>query len=426
MELYDIIFVLTTPCHCYALHLFFKSSADKVPIKTHLFSFYVALSVILIFGLFEQIPPFFMLVTNLILTFISSKFYHTEIAKNISNVLKVATTMLLLEAIVYAVAGYFTIELYEPNDFNSNIGLVLNRVVILLIAYIYNITMSKKKGVIQLPHKYHFAHTLVFGGMLYLYINSLTGKELSSGLFILHSCILLVTVLSFMYVEEMLYISTKMQTERAILEEQTTAVLKQKELIEQSMQTISSIRHDIKNQLFSVSALQNKNKTLEAKELTDKLLYELENIKPIAQSNHFMIDSILNFKLANQPNIKIETNLKLPDEFDFPSYDITVILGNLIDNSLTALSKLDKDKEIRISISVKQGIFFLIIENTYDGNVRISNNKFQTTKGDVTVHGLGLTNVKNVVDKYDGDLELVAKKDVFVTTVTIPLRKNLL
>lgn len=46
------------------------------------------------------------------------------------------------------------------------------------------------------------------------------------------------------------------------------------------------------------------------------------------------------------------------------------------------------------------------VENTYSGRIVIKQGELQTTKSDSITHGIGLQNVKHVVERYAGTMDI--------------------
>lgn len=102
-----------------------------------------------------------------------------------------------------------------------------------------------------------------------------------------------------------------------------------------------------------------------------------------------------------------EEGLQFPEKLFIQSYDIGIILGNALDNAMEACRKLkakepDAEAFIRISLFQKRELFFLKVENSFDGRVvRKPQNEFPVTdKADRENHGIGLINIKNTAEKY--------------------------
>ena len=86
--------------------------------------------------------------------------------------------------------------------------------------------------------------------------------------------------------------------------------------------------------------------------------------------------------------------------------DITAVVGNLIDNAITATQNLEKeDRRIFVNIYYDKGRMFINIENTFDGKLIKKNGKLETRKFDKEYHGYGLKNIQKIMEKYNGYIE---------------------
>ena len=61
--------------------------------------------------------------------------------------------------------------------------------------------------------------------------------------------------------------------------------------------------------------------------------------------------------------------LKIPEQMNISSFDICIILGNLLDNAIEATSKLQSGREISIDLDFDKNVLFMSISNTFDGKV---------------------------------------------------------
>lgn len=98
--------------------------------------------------------------------------------------------------------------------------------------------------------------------------------------------------------------------------------------------------------------------------------------------------------------------------------DIAVILANALDNALEATSGVP-GSEIDLKLVIDEDYIDIIIRNTLSHEVKIVNNTIATTKADKAMHGLGLISIQEIVDHYDGDLELKMEEGLFVFDVML-------
>ena len=88
----------------------------------------------------------------------------------------------------------------------------------------------------------------------------------------------------------------------------------------------------------------------------------------------------------------------------FEAADMGVLLSNLLDNAIEANRSYCGSKKIHVTALWKKSFLFSI-RNT-SNPVRIENNTIQTTKPDPQLHGFGLSNVKLILEKYNGDFTM--------------------
>lgn len=176
------------------------------------------------------------------------------------------------------------------------------------------------------------------------------------------------------------------------------------------------IKHDIKNELQIAYAMMDKDKKVSTKilnELNDKL----EDIKIINFSKNAILNTILTLKKMEIKNsgINLEIEIDKTVDFNMEEIDICDLFSNILDNSIEATKKCNcDDKFIKFCVAKKNDYIIIKCENTYDGFLKKNSyGNFITTKLDVKKHGYGINIIKNVVDKYDGEINFITKNNVF-------------
>lgn len=108
-----------------------------------------------------------------------------------------------------------------------------------------------------------------------------------------------------------------------------------------------------------------------------------------------------------------------------------VILGNALDNAIEACGRLHaKEPEaalfIRLSSFRKGNMFFLEVENSFDGQfMKNAETEFpMTSKPDKSVHGSGFPNIRNAAGKYYGEVEWSADGRIFTLSVMMQNEKQ--
>jgi sensor histidine kinase regulating citrate/malate metabolism len=221
-------------------------------------------------------------------------------------------------------------------------------------------------------------------------------------------------------IDEKIYNSIIVKNEKRILKQQNIAYENQAEIINQSTESIRSLRHDMKNHLIILREIYANDKTDEIEPYIGKILEQMDS-RIFSQSNNFVIDSIINFKLRQLKNkdVDITLDINVPQIINILAYDITVILGNLLDNAITAVEQSEK-KMLNLSISCNMGNLIILMDNSFNGNLIIENEKFRTTKSFKANHGIGYTNIEKSLENYEGEIRTDYTKDIFSVSIIIP------
>ena len=100
----------------------------------------------------------------------------------------------------------------------------------------------------------------------------------------------------------------------------------------------------------------------------------------------------------------MEINLAIPADMKVNEMDICIILGNLFDNAIEALQKCTSKREFSFEMKEKSNMLFIKMKNFFNGEVLKDGPVFTSTKDNNIMHGFGLTNIKDVVEKTDGKI----------------------
>lgn len=157
------------------------------------------------------------------------------------------------------------------------------------------------------------------------------------------------------------------------------------------------LRHDMKNHLTVLTELLRTGQTGQAYDYLTRLEETAASLSPPVQTGCAAADALLGNKLAaaNQEHIQVQCELYLPKDSAVRDLDWCILLANGLDNAINACKAVPEDaRRIRIS-SRRQGSFYLLlIENSCDRTLR-----------EVPADGIGLTNIRTVMDAYHGTAE---------------------
>ncbi|MGO1468492.1 MAG: sensor histidine kinase [Tissierella sp.] len=209
--------------------------------------------------------------------------------------------------------------------------------------------------------------------------------------------------------------------EKTMLKEQNKYYKKQLGIMNTTNENTRAFNHDLANHLAIVRGYIQINEDEKACNYIDKMTKSVYTVKEFSNSGNIDIDSILNHKLyeASKKEIAISLEVKVPISINIASFDIVVILGNLLDNAIEATSKSENDKWIDIIIIYKEEILFINIKNTFIGSVYYEKDKIQTSKKDIENHGIGLNNIEKILKRYDGVMDIDHDDNEFEVEITM-------
>ncbi|WP_425449766.1 sensor histidine kinase [Dethiothermospora halolimnae] len=193
--------------------------------------------------------------------------------------------------------------------------------------------------------------------------------------------------------------------------------------------TLRSQRHDFNHHLSCIYGLLELNKLDEARNYVNNLVEQVNEFKTIVKTNNPIISALLNFKLklAQNNGIKVNTQIDLPPNIHIEDIDLSIIIGNTIDNAIEACKKVTEEPYINIEIyPIRQNIIIKVI-NPKHSDYRIEENMKQdkfTTKEDKENHGYGLSNIRYIVEKYNGILRIETKNKQFKVNIALPQRRK--
>lgn len=234
-------------------------------------------------------------------------------------------------------------------------------------------------------------------------------------LFIIESSgMLCINMLIFFLYNVLVDAYTKLE-ESLMYEKQVRQYSNQLDIMMQTENKIRALQHDMKHHLIELLSLaRESNNNLNIEEYILNMKEFISNHREYTHSGNKDVDSVLNYMIqqAEQKLKKVEYKISIPEELDMRSFDLNMILGNLLENAIEAAVN-STEKELSITIDYKKGILFLEVWNSYNGKIIKRNGHYMTTKENIASHGIGLENVKKVVENHNGTMDVLYDKNTF-------------
>ena len=255
--------------------------------------------------------------------------------------------------------------------------------------------------------------------LLMVYSTNAPGKDMvivGSGLLFVNFLIL--------YLYNILLKTLSKAHENEILARNASMYLHQLNLIKQNEEKMSNLRHDMRHHLMELKILAENGDNRGIQQYIGNMGEYIQDTDGMIFSGNTDVDSLLNFiiKEAKETLRVVDITVQLPQKIP-NSFDINVVLGNLLENAVEAADKTE-EKIVRGSIVLKKGVLRIQLENSYNGVLVRENHGFRTTKRDKESHGIGLRSVHKILEKYNGAMEIVEGTLFCVNAVMYILDEN--
>lgn len=192
-------------------------------------------------------------------------------------------------------------------------------------------------------------------------------------------------------------------------------------------------RHDFNNHVATIHSLVHLGEYEELHRYTSEIIGETTALNDIIQINVPAICAIVQSKVIQAVERKITfehevANLKDVQLSTVKATDWVRIISNLIDNAFDAVSMSGQEGEKLVGLEgyVKGNSLIFHVKNNGapipdDQIEHIFEPGFSTKKQDPLHAGLGLSIVKQLVDKYDGTVQVISSESETNFTIAIPL-----
>lgn len=420
LNTYNVIYLISNFFTIFIIHRFVKTffnkrKCNKIISSLAYLSYFIFTSLAYIF----LDIPMITLCMNCVIVFLISLTYEASFQKRLIYVTYIIMFMLVPEVVIGAVTGYFHFSVFTEGNYSDSIGIITARILTYIEALLVKNFKSRKKnqnvGWISWISSILIPISTLISEIILVSCNDLTKAKAIATVVLLFA----VNIASF-YLYDSLTESYVQRSKLSIMEKENELYCKQCEIMQSSTEELQAFRHDMNNQFIALSQLLFSKKYEEAEIYLSKLSNLTKDSIMYSTSGNVVIDGLINYKLQNaaSDNIKVKTEIAVPKQLQIETTDIIVILGNLLDNAMTAIVHVEKEQRIlTLKIIFSQERLIIRITNPYNGDIKCEDDRIITSKKDRQQHGYGLVNVSKVVDKYKGYIEIDYTNGIFTVDI---------
>jgi len=368
----------------------------------------------LIFLLFNV--PILSLSVTLLALFLIAFNYESTFRKQMAVVATVFVFGNLSELLTVIFLEFYQVNLTESIGFDNSIAFVIAHATFYVKAVVFRNFKKLKSSTLKLPFIFWITFLIIPVASVLVLLFGFAYFPQTVAL-ITTILVLGIDVLTF-YLLNSLSVTYEEKIESQFEAQEKEYYFSQNELMVKTVEVVKSIRHDMKLHFVTLDRYVTDNP--EARTYIKRLINDIETSEVYSDTGNTAIDSIVNFKLKSAKVDGIDVGLKIfvPAAIGIEPPDIVTIVGNLLDNALDAVSKVE-EKKINLYITYQTGNLFIRVDNTFDGVLKQDKKQGGLATRKSGEGGYGLKNVAKSVERYDGSLEMGHEGHVFTVKVLL-------
>lgn len=380
-----IVYLISNAVHMYAVYILFTAILGKskfpkwAEISTYVAYYLINCSVYLFMD-----NMMLNLISNILPMFIIMLQYRKPIQTYIFLTIGVCAVGMILDWMLFCIIPESMLLWSNTPQSIAFLGLV----------FLFRHYFSKKEKIIVNSGYIIFLIIISIGTII---IAELSGPEFNAKCFVISVILLIINFLNF-YLYDKYIENMQLKIMFNAIESSNQAYRNQLQLMGESQKQIRLLKHDMKNHFLKLKYDIENGSYKKANDYIDNMTENITAEKEFVNTGNVDFDCLLNYKLsiAREMNVEFSCHIVLPEELQVDSFDLTVILGNLLDNSLNALNEAEV-KLLNIDINYSIGMIVIKIENTFSSANKPYDNPEE--------HGYGLISVKTSLEKYNGKLQ---------------------
>jgi len=165
---------------------------------------------------------------------------------------------------------------------------------------------------------------------------------------------------------------------------------------------------------------------LEAGEIERALLYideldnKLMNVDTLLKTGNISLDAILSAKIAQAKAEGISVTVKavVPDALTISDVELSIVVGNLLDNAIEACRTANGERFIRIYMTIKGKMLYFSMLNSAGEKQKKKGSLFSSRKNGL--HGFGLRRAETIIEEHGGWVKYNSEDGAFTSEFLVP------
>ena len=205
-----------------------------------------------------------------------------------------------------------------------------------------------------------------------------------------------------------------------LAEQQEEQVRRHLEEVRGIYKEMRGYKHDFHHHLQALKVQMEAGETDRALEYIRQLDRELQSVDVLMKTGNLTVDAILSPKLsrARAEDIAVEVKASVPAELLLTGVELSIVLGNLLDNAIEACREAAGERYIRIFLGLKGSMLYFHMLNSAGPKKRKLGSLFAT--GKTGAHGFGLHRAQAILKEHGGWCKFNSEDGAFTSEFLVP------
>ena len=188
-----------------------------------------------------------------------------------------------------------------------------------------------------------------------------------------------------------------------------------------SYQVQRRLTHEFTNHMDALQIYLENENIEEAKKYIASIMQQVSQGSTVVNTNNPMVDALLSKKYHDAQDAQVMLSFDLCDLKDFPlrQSDLVTVLCNLLDNAISAAS-MANPPQIFLRVRKLNDEYVVSVRNRVLKDVQIGEKGLPVSTKKEPGHGIGLSNVRDIILRHKGEYTIRCKNQWFSFTFTVP------
>lgn len=182
-------------------------------------------------------------------------------------------------------------------------------------------------------------------------------------------------------------------------------------------------KHDFHHHLQTLKGQLEAGEVTRALDYIEQLDHQLMNVDTLLKTGNVALDAILSAKVAQAKSENIAVTIKayVPDSLTLTDAELSIIIGNLLDNAIEACQNVTEHRFIRIYMTMKGKMLYFSMLNSAGEKKKKKGTLFSSNKDGI--HGFGLRRAETILEEHGGWCKYNSEDGAFTSEFLVPAIK---